>query len=174
MNTRVFSLLATTRRTLVGIGLVAAMAGTCYAQAVVDPALGVRTAASGLQLPTGMVFLASNDWLVIEKNTGRVRRVRNGAITSTVLDLAVNNGEDRGLLGIVLHPQFATNRWVYLFYTCRAAPPPQSNPYVPTATTCPTPPALGADTGGITRCRCSATASPASCGTAPAWCSTAT
>jgi aldose sugar dehydrogenase len=151
MDPRALPLLATVRSTLLGIGFVAAMAGTCaQAQpALVDPALGVRTAASGLQLPTGMVFLASNDWLVIEKNTGRVRRVRNGVITGTVLDLAVNNAEDRGLLGIALHPQFATNRWVYLFYTCRAAPPPSTNPYYPTARTCPTPPVLGGDTGGV-------------------------
>lgn len=149
MNARAYPLLGAARRTLAGAGLIAAMAGTCHAQSLVDPALGVRTAASGLQLPTGMVFLADNDWLVVEKNTGRVQRVRDGVVTATVLDLAVNNAEDRGLLGIALHPQFATNRWVYLFYTCRAAPPPASNPYYPTARTCPTPPAFGADTGGI-------------------------
>jgi glucose/arabinose dehydrogenase len=119
------------------------------APALVDPALGVRTAASGLALPTGIAFLASNDWLVIEKNTGRVQRVRNGVVSATVLDIAVNNANDRGLLGIALHPQFATNHWVYLFWSCRVAPPPSSNPYFPTARTCGTTPALGADTGNV-------------------------
>ncbi|HMB43872.1 MAG TPA: PQQ-dependent sugar dehydrogenase, partial [Luteimonas sp.] len=106
------------------------------APALVDPTLGVRTAASGLAFPTGIAFLASNDWLVIEKNTGRVQRVRNSVVSATVLDLAVNNANDRGLLGIALHPQFATNHWVYLFWSCRVAPPPSSNPYAPTARTC--------------------------------------
>lgn len=31
-----------------------------------------------------------------------------------VLDLAVNFASERGLLGIAVHPQFATNRAVYL------------------------------------------------------------
>ena len=54
--------------------------------------------------------------LVLEKNTGKVRRVVNGVVT-TVLDLAVNFGSERGLLGIALHPDFPTNRGVYLFWT---------------------------------------------------------
>ena len=119
------------------------------APALVDPALGVRSVASGLAFPTGVVFLAANDWLVTEKNTGRVQRVRNGVVSSTVLDLAVDNANDRGLLGITVHPQFATNHWVYLFWTCRVAPPPSSNPYFPTARNCASTPATGADTGNV-------------------------
>jgi glucose/arabinose dehydrogenase len=36
-----------------------------------------------------------------------------------VLDLAVNFGSERGLLGIALHPDVANNGWVYLYWTCR-------------------------------------------------------
>ena len=68
-------------------------------------------------MPTTMAFLGDDDILVLEKETGRVRRVMNGAITSTVLDLAVNFGSERGLLGIALHPEFPTNPGVYLFWT---------------------------------------------------------
>lgn len=144
-------LLRTMRRTALFCVCVAATvaARVQAAPALVDPALGVRTAASGLALPTGLAVMASNDWLVIEKNTGRVQRVRNGAVSSTVLDLAVNNANDRGLLGIALHPQFASNHWVYLFWTCRVAPPPDSNPYSPTARTCSSTPATGADSGNV-------------------------
>jgi aldose sugar dehydrogenase len=35
------------------------------------------------------------------------------------LDLAVNFASERGLLGIALHPDFAKNGWVYLYWTCR-------------------------------------------------------
>jgi len=139
------------RRASVVACIVAALTGTGAqaAPALVDPALGVRTVVGGLNLPIGIAFLGSNDWLVIEKNTGRVRRVQNGVLGATVLDLAVNNAEDRGLLGIAMHPQFATNHYVYLFWTCRGAPPPDNNPYVPAARNCTPTPALGADSGGI-------------------------
>src|SRR4030095_12476963 len=84
---------------------------------LVYPRLDVRTVVSGLNMPTTMAFLGDDDILVLEKETGRVRRVMNGAITSTVLDLAVNFGSERGLLGIALHPKFPTNPGVYLFWT---------------------------------------------------------
>ena len=55
--------------------------------------------------------------LVLEKATGQVQRVVNGAVQSTVLDLAVNFGSERGLLGIALHPDFPANPGVYLYWT---------------------------------------------------------
>ncbi len=55
--------------------------------------------------------------LVLEKNTGQVQRVVNGAVQATVLDLAVNFGSERGLLGIALHPDFPANPGVYLYWT---------------------------------------------------------
>jgi glucose/arabinose dehydrogenase len=84
---------------------------------VVDPRLEVRTVVSGLNSPTTMAFLGDDDILVLEKETGRVRRVMNGTIQSTVLDLPVNFGSERGLLGIALHPEFPTNPGVYLYWT---------------------------------------------------------
>jgi len=139
------------RRAALGAGLLTALtaAGVQAAPDLVDPALGVRTVVGGLAQPIGIAFLSSNDWLVIEKATGRVRRVQNGVLGPTVLDLAVNNAEDRGLLGITLHPQFASNHYVYLFWTCRGAAPSPDDPYVPAARTCTSTPALGADSGGV-------------------------
>lgn len=84
---------------------------------VVDPNLAVRTVASGFTQPTSMAFIGQNDFLVLEKSTGRVRRVTNGVIQSTVLDLAVNFGSERGLLGIALHPNFPATPLVYLYWT---------------------------------------------------------
>ena len=109
----------------------------------------VSTAASGFTTPIGIAFLAANDWFVIEKQTGQVQHVVDGAVQSTALDLAVNNSSERGLLGIALHPNFSTNHFVYLFWTCSAAPPPPESPFFPTATTCDDIPALGADTDDI-------------------------
>ena len=84
---------------------------------MVDRNLAVRTVIAGLDLPVSFVFLGPNDMLVTEKNTGRVKRVTNGVVQSTVLDLAVNNGSERGLLGMALDPQFPADRAVYLYWT---------------------------------------------------------
>jgi glucose/arabinose dehydrogenase len=77
----------------------------------------VRTAVSGLDQPIALVFLGANDLLVTEKATGRVQRVVNGVVHSTVLDLPVNSASERGLLGIALDPQFPTDPRVYLYWT---------------------------------------------------------
>src|SRR3989442_14168473 len=75
------------------------------APTVEDPNLAVRTVVSGLTTPTTMAFIGSNDILVLEKATGQVKRVVNGVVQGVVLDLAVNNFSERGLLGIALHPR---------------------------------------------------------------------
>jgi glucose/arabinose dehydrogenase len=84
---------------------------------VVDPNLEVRTVVTGLNQPITMAFIGANDMLVLEKATGRVQRVIGGAVHSTALDLAVNSGSERGLLGIALHPNFPANPRVYLYWT---------------------------------------------------------
>lgn len=107
-----------------------------------DQNLIVRTVVSGLEQPTTMAFIASGDFFILEKASGRVKRVINGAVAGTVLDLAVNNASERGLLGIALHPDFSVNRFVYLFWTCTS--PLAGSPFN-TDTTCPNTPATGTD-----------------------------
>ena len=82
-----------------------------------DESLGVEVVASGLTEPTGMAFLAQDDFFAIEKSTGEVHRVQGGEIGEPVLDLAVNYFDERGLLGIALHPEFDSNGYVYLYWT---------------------------------------------------------
>ena len=84
---------------------------------LVDANLNVRTVVGGLSSPTSMAFLGANDFLVLEKPTGLVKRVVDGVVTSTVLDLAVNSASERGLLGIALHPNFPATPWIYLYWT---------------------------------------------------------
>jgi uncharacterized repeat protein (TIGR01451 family) len=85
---------------------------------MLDPNLSVQTVVSGLSQPTSMAFIGNNDFLVLEKNTGKVQRVTNGVIQSPApLDLAVNSGSERGLLGLALHPNFLLNGYVYLYWT---------------------------------------------------------
>jgi len=108
-------------RLLIGAA-VCALAGSARAQTFTDPFMQAGVYANGLQFPTSFAFLpgtpaAPVDLLVLEKFTGRVQHFRDGAFQGTALDLAVSNFGERGLLGIVVHPRFATNRRVYLYYT---------------------------------------------------------
>jgi len=84
---------------------------------MLHPNLAVRTVATGLVTPTTMAFIGADDMLVLEKTTGKVQRVMGGSVHSTVLDLAVNSGSERGLLGIALHRNFPAKPSVYLYWT---------------------------------------------------------
>ncbi|MFZ0750113.1 MAG: PQQ-dependent sugar dehydrogenase, partial [Pyrinomonadaceae bacterium] len=85
---------------------------------LLDQNLTVSTVVTGLDQPTTMAFIGANDFLVLERATGRVRRVVNGQLqAASALDLAVNNFSERGLLGIALHPNFPSTPYIYLFWT---------------------------------------------------------
>jgi len=88
---------------------------------LLDAHLDVSTYANGLIQPTSFAFIAEDDVLVTERTNGLVRRVRPGMATSTVLDLDVISSRERGLLGMAVHPSFATNGLVYLYYSATDA-----------------------------------------------------
>ena len=117
-------------------------------QMTIDSNLDVRAIATGLVTPTSIAFPAASEMFVLEKNTGKVQWFVNGSFQATVLDLAVNNASERGLLGIALHPDFSSTRWVYLFWTCRTAGPP-SDPFVQTQRECNDTQILGDDTDDV-------------------------
>jgi len=116
---------------------------------MLHPRLDVRPVVTGLNLPTTIAFVSANELFVLEKNTGTVQYVVDGAIDHTALDLAVNNFSERGLLGIALDPNFASNHFVYLYWSCIAPPPPAENPFFPTQEECADTPELGADSGDV-------------------------
>jgi aldose sugar dehydrogenase len=109
---------------------------------ILHPRLDVRLAVQGLALPTSIAFLGRDELLVLEKDSGKVLHVVDGVIESTVLDLSVNSFSERGLLGIALHPDFATDRGVYLFWTCRSATPLDDDPFRPEEPACSDDPAV--------------------------------
>src|SRR5215475_5075247 len=86
---------------------------------VLDPDLQVTTVLNtGIAQPIGIVFLGLNDFLVLEKASGQVKRVINGVIQAMpVLDLAVNSNSERGLLSLVLHPRFPATPYMYVRWT---------------------------------------------------------
>jgi glucose/arabinose dehydrogenase len=118
------------------VGLPAVPAHAQGGPSLVDPNLRLQTHVDGLALPTSIAFLEPDDLLVMEKNTGKVVRVVDGEVHSTVLDLSVNNFSERGLLGIALHPDFPATPWVYLYWTCRAVAAPDGDPFHPEEQRC--------------------------------------
>jgi len=79
-----------------------------------DPSLEVTPIATGLSQPIGIVFLGSaNDFLVLEKASGQIKRVINGTIQAApVLDLAVNSASERGLLSMEFQPGSSENAFI--------------------------------------------------------------
>jgi glucose/arabinose dehydrogenase len=86
---------------------------------ILDPNLKVTTVLNaGIVQPIGIVFLGANDYLVLEKGSGQVKRVIGGVIQATpVLDLAVNSASERGLLALALHPNFPATPQVFIRWT---------------------------------------------------------
>lgn len=102
---------------MLALGLVMLLAGSLASgQTTADPELRVEIWATGLALPTTMAFLAPDDVLVLEKNTGRVRRVVAGTLLpDPVLTVALDTLSERGLLGIAVNAE--TPPSVFLYYT---------------------------------------------------------
>jgi len=95
-----------------------ALALSARAQVVVDPTLTLQQLLpfGSLTQPTSMAFLGADDFLVLEKTTGNVRRVVGGVLqVAPVLTVPVNFSSERGLLGIAINHE--TPRKVFLYYT---------------------------------------------------------
>ena len=96
-----------------------ALATAAQSQTMTDGTLTVTTivpSGSGLAQPTTMAFVAPNDFLVLEKATGRVRRVLNNTLQAGfALDVNVNSTSERGMLGIAVAPGSPLR--VFLYYT---------------------------------------------------------
>lgn len=110
--------------TLVTVGLTVVAAGAATGQ---EPGefqrsklhdYRVVTVADGFEIPWGMAFLPNGDMLVTER-PGRLRIVRDGHLLPDPVPgvpevLAEGQG---GLLDVRLHPDFGTNRLVYMSYS---------------------------------------------------------
>ena len=74
---------------------------------------GLTSATAFTQAPDGRLFVAQQG--------GPLRVVKNGALLATPFaTVAVDSAGERGLIGVALHPTFASNGFVYI-YSTRAA-----------------------------------------------------
>lgn len=78
----------------------------------------VTVVAENLDTPWAIAFIDTNSMLVTERK-GTVRLIKNGELASSPLATISNVREigESGLQGIALHPNFKTNKFVYIYYT---------------------------------------------------------
>ena len=89
-------------------------------QVLVDPSLKVELFfKDGLKGPaTSMAFLAPDDILVLEKNTGKVQRIVNGSLEQNpLLQVKVGTEVELGMLGIAISKNQQGKTFVFLYYT---------------------------------------------------------
>ena len=86
--------------------------------------LKVEQVVEGLELPTSMAFVGPNDFLVLEKQRGTVKRVVDDRLLQhPVLDVSVANENERGMLGVIVEKEIDgmsngnSNRYVFLMFT---------------------------------------------------------
>ncbi|MGD1837434.1 MAG: PQQ-dependent sugar dehydrogenase [Nitrososphaeraceae archaeon] len=82
-----------------------------------DENIIIEEIVDGLDLPTSMLFIDENNIIVLEKDTGFVKLVKNGQLENDpIYQVKVNNISERGLLGItkLIHHDETS---IYLYYT---------------------------------------------------------
>jgi len=90
------------------------------AATVLDSGFTDTTVVTGVSNPTAMAF-APDGRLFVTLQTGQLRVVKNGALLpQAFLTVSVDSAGERGLLGLAFDPSFATNQFVYVYYTTTA------------------------------------------------------
>ncbi|MBM2819124.1 MAG: carbohydrate-binding protein [Nitrosarchaeum sp.] len=81
---------------------------------------------NNLDSPTAMEF-APDGRLFVTQQGGTVKVIKNGVLLPTpFLSILVDDNGERGLNGIAFDPDFATNGFVYVYYTTKDEPTPTS------------------------------------------------
>jgi hypothetical protein len=92
------------------------------------PTVDVEPVVSGFGFPTDVAFQPGADRLFLVERSGRIRVAESGRLLEEpfldVSDRVLTEGE-QGLLGLALHPDFESNRRVYVRYS---APPREGTP----------------------------------------------
>jgi glucose/arabinose dehydrogenase len=113
MNRRVSS------SVLMLLAVVAAPAGA----ATLLAGFGETLVASGLSSPTAMEFAPDGRIFVCQQG-GSLRVIKNGTLLATpFVTVTTDPTGERGLLGIAFDPNFASNQYVYVYYTVPGSPP---------------------------------------------------
>jgi glucose/arabinose dehydrogenase len=78
--------------------------------------------ATGIDSPTAMAF-APDGRVFVAQQSGALRVIKNNMLLSQpFVSLSVNSSGERGLLGVAFDPNFASNGFVYVYYTTSTSP----------------------------------------------------
>ena len=100
--------------------------------------------ATGLTNATAMAF-SPDGRLFVCQQAGALRVISNGTLLPTPFTtVATTATGERGLLGVTFDPNFATNRFVYVYYTVPRDRPTIASAVSPRASRTPTSPKPGA------------------------------
>ena len=99
------------------LGSVALFGAGTGAAATLPAGFAETQVATGLAAPTAMAFAPDGRIFVAEQG-GRLRVIKNGTLLAApFVTVTVNSAGERGLLGVAFDPDFATNEYVYVYYT---------------------------------------------------------
>ena len=102
---------------LVAVGLGSVVTGAPPARAAVPSGFSDELVVT-VGSPTALAFTPDGRMLVTTQ-PGQLRVVQGGAIVATALDLTgrICTNSERGLLGVAVDPQFASNGYVFVYYS---------------------------------------------------------
>ncbi len=87
------------------------------AAATYPPGFTEGPVTNGLTNPTAMAF-APDGRLFVSEQAGHLRVIKDYVLLPTpFVSLTVNFVGEQGLLGVAFDPAFATNHWIYVYYT---------------------------------------------------------
>lgn len=114
------------RSLLIGLAVCAVLS---RAAAATLPAGFTETQISGLSNATAMA-LHPDGRIFVCQQTGELRVIKNGVVLPTpFVTLTVDPSGERGLLGVAFDPNFATNNFLYVYYTVPAVASPPAPPH---------------------------------------------
>ena len=100
------------------LALVSLAAVTLFAQTI--PVGFTNTAVANVAAPTALAFLPDGRMLIASQS-GSLRVYQNGALLPTpaltIPASRICTNSERGLLGVAVDPEFATNSFIFLYYT---------------------------------------------------------
>jgi glucose/arabinose dehydrogenase len=116
------------RKTWVAVAVAVAMLSACSeppqrpAERAADPgapaALRTETYRGGLDFPVDMAWVKGTKKIFFTEKSGRIRILLGKKLVKRpCARLDVNDGGERGLLGIALDPKFKQNHYLYVFYS---------------------------------------------------------
>src|SRR5689334_5301019 len=103
--------------------LIALMLSATALPATLPTGFVETTVANNIASPTAMA-IAPDGRIFVCSQTGALRVIKNGVLLAQpFVSLSVDSAGERGLLGVAFDPNFATNHFIYLYYTLPGSPP---------------------------------------------------